>query len=178
LKKHEAPVDVKIYVITVSSSRYKKYGDLSLNSSNLSKINDIDDESGKILISELQKDFNVIGYSLVPDDEIKILACTFQALEKANTIIICGGTGLNPKDVTVEAIKKIIDKEIVGFGEILRVISYKEIGDAAILTRAFAGIYKGRAIFCIPGSPNAVRTSLNIIRNNLRHILSHAQGLV
>jgi len=177
LKEHEAEVDVRIYVITVSTSRYEKYGNVTLTQENLKKINEIDDASGKLLIDEFSSKFKVVGYSLVPDDEIKILKSIFNAFENANVIITNGGTGLSPKDITIDTVRKIIEKEINGFGELFRKISYEIIGTSAMLGRTLAGTYKSGVIFCLPGSPNAVKIGAKIIMPTLKHILSHVQGL-
>ena len=74
-----------------------------------------------------------------------------------DVIITTGGTGLTGRDSTPEAIKKIIDKEIEGFGELFRMLSYKKIGTSALQSRALAGIAKGKFIFAIPGSPSACK---------------------
>ena len=75
--------------------------------------------------------------------------------KKVNAIITTGGTGLTGRDSTPEAVKKIIDKEIEGFGELFRMISYQKIGTSSLQSRAIAGIKKDTFIFSIPGSPSA-----------------------
>jgi molybdenum cofactor biosynthesis protein B len=88
-------------------------------------------------------------------------------------IITTGGTGIGPRDITIETLKRIFKKELNGFGEIFRYESYKELGTGAILSRATAGIYKGKLIVSLPGSPNAVDLGLNIILPELGHIVKH-----
>jgi len=95
-----------------------------------------------------------------------------------DAIITTGGTGLTPRDVTIEAAGLLLEKEIPGFGEIFRRESMDEIGYATMLTRAIAGIIQGRAVFCMPGSPNAVRLGISIIASELGHVVEHARGRV
>ena len=166
--EHEANIDVKVGVITVSTSRWKKYGSIS-------GIENIppDDISGKIISKEL----NCVEYRLVPDDKSMIICAVLDMLNRVDVVVTTGGTGISPKDVTIEAIKSIVDKELEGFGEIFRYLSYKEIGESAIITRAFAGVLNGRVIFCLPGSSKAVELGVKIIKPVLRHVVSHARGL-
>jgi molybdenum cofactor biosynthesis protein B len=94
-----------------------------------------------------------------------------------DALIITGGTGLSSTDVTFEAISPLVDREIPGFGEIFRKISFDEIGSAAIMSRAFAGTVKGKAVFCLPGSPNGVRTAMEkLILPELGHIVGLARS--
>ena len=78
--------------------------------------------------------------------------------------------------ITVETVEKLFDKKMEGFGELYRQESYKEIGLSSILSRATAGVYKKTLIFSLPGSPNAVKTGLKIIIDELPHIVFHAKG--
>lgn len=83
-----------------------------------------------------------------------------------------GGTGFTKRDVTVEAVKELLDKEMVGFGELFRYLSYKEIGSASMLSRALAGSIGQKVIFCMPGSTNAVRLAMEkLILPELRHLV-------
>ena len=89
-----------------------------------------------------------------------------------DTIIITGGTGLANRDVTVESTTPMMEKEIPGFGELFRRISYERIGPAAMMSRASAGSMKGRILFCLPGSPDAVQTAMeHLILPELGHML-------
>jgi len=95
---------------------------------------------------------------------------------KVDAIITCGGTGIGAKDVTIEAVKPLLEKEVEGFGEIFRLISYEQISSAAMLTRALAGVSRKKVIFCIPGSPQSVAPSLEkLILPEVGHILKHAR---
>lgn len=165
---HEKDVDYKVAVITVSTSRYEKYGGVK----GVEKIPE-DDISGKLLVES----FDASYYFLVPDDVMLIRKAVFEALEEADVCMITGGTGLNPKDVTVEAVEPLFTKKIDGFGEIFRMLSYQEVGYSAILSRATAGIVGDKVIFCLPGSSKAVRLGIEIIKGSLKHILSHAKGM-
>lgn len=167
---HEREIDYKIAVVTVSTSRFEKYGNLR----GLKSVPE-DDESGKEIINAFEG--KVVDYSLVPDDVLQIRSAIFEVLKKADVCILTGGTGLSPKDLTIEAVKGIFDKEINGFGEIFRIQSFKEIGYAAILSRATAGILAGKVVFCLPGSKKAVKLGIEIIKSSLLHILAHAKGL-
>ncbi len=168
MEEHEAEVDISFGVITISSSRYERYGRLK----GVENIPD-DDESGRILVEEL----NAKRYILVPDDKTEIISATFDMLRDVDVVVTTGGTGLSPMDVTIEALKPLVEKEIEGFGEIFRFLSYREIGERAILTRAFAGVLNNKVIFCLPGSKNAVKTGLRIIKSQIRHIISHVRGI-
>jgi len=165
---HERDIDYEVAVITVSTSRYEKHG-------NVKGVENIpeDDSSGKMLVES----FGASQYFLVPDDIVLIRKAVFEALEKADVCLITGGTGLNPKDVTVEAVEPLFTKKIDGFGEIFRMLSYQEVGYSAILSRATAGIVGDKVVFCLPGSSKAVRLGIEIIRGSLKHILSHAKGM-
>jgi molybdenum cofactor biosynthesis protein B len=95
--------------------------------------------------------------------------------DNVDAVITCGGTGISRTDVTIEAIGILLEKEIPGFGEMLRNLSHKKIGSAAILTRAIAGVSHGKAIFCLPGSPHAVSLGVNkLVLPEVGHILFHA----
>ncbi|WP_456468696.1 MogA/MoaB family molybdenum cofactor biosynthesis protein [Archaeoglobus sp.] len=167
---HEKDVDYRVAIITVSTSRYEKYGELK----GLEKIGD-NDESGKLIYESFKS--QAVDYRLVPDDAMEIRKAALDVLSKADVCIITGGTGLNPADVTIEAIEPLFTKKIDGFGEIFRMLSYEEVGFSAILSRATAGLVKDKVVFCLPGSKKAVRLGLDIIKNSLKHILSHVRGL-
>jgi molybdenum cofactor biosynthesis protein B len=93
--------------------------------------------------------------------------------KKADVIITTGGTGIGERDITIETLKKIFDKELDGFGEIFRYETYQELGTGALLTRATAGVYKKTLIISMPGSPNAVKLGLKIILPELGHLVKH-----
>ncbi|MCA6214509.1 molybdenum cofactor biosynthesis protein [Thermococcus sp. 101 C5] len=162
--KAKAPKKFKFAVITVSdtASRGKR-----------------EDLSGYYIIEELKKEGNEnVYYAVVPDEKLKIIKAVIEALEKADVVITTGGTGITRRDVTIEALRPLFDKELVGFGEIFRLKSYEEVGTAAVLSRATAGIIRdkeSKVVFCLPGSLNAVKTALEIIKKEAYHILKHAR---
>ena len=122
-----------------------------------------DDKSGarmKELIAAAGHD--VVSYAIVPDDPARIR----QGLEPAlanpavQVVFLSGGTGIAPRDTTFEALQALFEKEIAGFGELFRVLSYHEIGAAAMLSRATAGIVAGKLVYSMPGSTAAVELAM------------------
>ncbi|HEX59633.1 MAG TPA: MogA/MoaB family molybdenum cofactor biosynthesis protein, partial [Methanomicrobia archaeon] len=120
----------------------------------------------------------VVFYDIIPDDFTKIqesVKMLFQASD-VDFIVTTGGTGLTKRDVTIEAVSPLLEKVLPGFGELFRLKSYEQVGTAAILSRAVAGVAAGKAIFCLPGSPDAVRLALSeIIIPEAPHIVKHAR---
>lgn len=154
-------------VITVSTSRHSKYGDCG-------SPDDCEDESGGIIVGLLKKAGHRTAYRLLPDDRLLIERCVMDMLAEADAAIVCGGTGLTASDVTIEAVAPMLQKTIPGFGELFRIKSYEEIGTASMLTRAMAGVIEDKAVFCIPGSPNAAKVAVSeLIVPELGHVISH-----
>jgi len=119
------------------------------------------DTSGDILVKLLTE----AGHSLaekriVPDDiyQIRAVASQWIADDNINAVITSGGTGITGRDSTPEAVKVLLDKEIAGFGEIFRAMSYEEIGTSTIASRTVSGVANATFIFCLPGSTGACRT--------------------
>ena len=133
-----------------------------------------DDETGRIAVSLIEKDgHKVVHHTLVPNNEEKIRAEVQRMLldDSVAVVVTSGGTGIGSKDKTVAAVTPLMDKEMIGFGELFRRISYDEIGGAAIMSRATAGIAQGKIIFCLPGSRNAMKVALTkIILPNVGHM--------
>jgi len=167
--KAEAPKHLSFAVIICSTSRYEEF----------SKTGKLNDPSGDLIVEILQKNGHLAAMRrVVPDDKEQIQHTLMRALKsrKIDAIIFSGGTGISPRDVTIEAVQPLLDKEIPGFGEIFRVLSYEKIGSSAILTRALAGVTRGKAIFCLPGSPQSVSLALeNLIIPEVGHIIKHAR---
>ena len=140
--------------------------------------NEKTDESGKIakeLISN--KGHQVLAYKIVRNDKSLIQTTVKEILQnpKINVIVTIGGTGISKRDLTVESMSELLDKKIEGFGELFRNLSYQEIGEAAMISRATAGTINGKLVFCLPGSKNAVRLALNkLILPGLGHIIKEA----
>lgn len=132
------------------------------------------DTSGALIRTLLtQAGHDVVRYAVVRDEpdeiEAQILACT---AEGCKLVITNGGTGIARRDSTFEVIDSLLEKRLPGFGELFRMLSYQEIGPAAMLSRATAGVYGDALIFCLPGSTNAVRLAMErLIVPQLPHLV-------
>ncbi|QKR00336.1 molybdenum cofactor biosynthesis protein MoaB [Metallosphaera tengchongensis] len=150
-----APKKLGFYVITVSTSRYQKF----------EKREPVVDESGdRIKEAVIKNGHELVGYSLVPDDKLMILKAVVDAvlMEKVDVIVTTGGTGYTQSDVTVETVRGVLDREIEGFGDVFRSLSLREpaVEAAAYLSKASAGIIKGKVVYMLPGSPDAVKLGM------------------
>jgi len=152
-----------IDVVVASTSRFQKFGPVK-------SPEDAQDLSGQVILDRIKAAGHCARYALQPDG-----LCLRGAAEKsdADALVICGGTGLAPKDLTLEAIEPLFEKTLPGFGEIFRYKSLDEVGTRAMLTRAAAGIYRGRPIFCLPGSPGAARLGMDLILAEIDHVIGH-----
>lgn len=138
-------VSLNCSVITVSDSRTEK-----------------DDTSGQLLIDRLRgAGHNLAHRHIVVDDIYKIRAQVSQCIaeDSLQVVLMTGGTGFTFRDSTPEAVLPLLDKEICGFGELFRQLSFQEIGTSTIQSRAIAGLANGTIIFCMPGSNNACATA-------------------
>jgi molybdopterin adenylyltransferase len=159
--KHHAPAParVRVAVVTVSDTR-----------------TEATDEGGR-LARELAAGagFEVVSKVILRDEPAEV-AAHVRALAgegRADAILLTGGTGLSRRDTTVEALAASFDKTIDGFGELFRMLSWKEVGAAAMLSRAIAGTVGRTAVFLLPGSPAAVRLGLEqLILPELAHLVS------
>jgi molybdenum cofactor biosynthesis protein B len=133
-----------------------------------------EDETGRIAVGLIEGDgHKVVSHTIVPNNEEKIRAEVQRTLldDSVAVIVTSGGTGIGSKDKTVAAVTPLMEKEMIGFGELFRRISYDEIGGAAIMSRATAGVARGKLIFCLPGSRNAVKVALSkIVLPNVGHM--------
>jgi molybdenum cofactor biosynthesis protein B len=167
--KAEAPKKLGFSIIVCSTSRYNK----------LKEGERVEDESGDLMEKMIEDcSYSVVLRKIIPDDRQAIEETVKAILDAPNidVAIFCGGTGITRTDITIETVSPFMEKTIPGFGELFRLISYEKIGSAAILSRAFAGIAKGKAFFCIPGSPDAVRLCLEkLILPEVAHIIKHAR---
>ena len=129
------------------------------------------DSSGKLLVKMLESaGHKLTEKSMVPDDKYQIrdILSRWIADEKINVVLTTGGTGVTGRDGTPEAVIPLLDKEIEGFGEIFRAISYQEIKTSSLQSRAIAGVANATYIFCLPGSSGACKTAWeNIIKEQL-----------
>src|SRR3990172_6727628 len=142
-----APREVGCFVVTCSDTR-----------------TEADDRSGALIRDLLKsRDHRLTGSAVVPDDPAAITAAIERAAAGPATqaIILTRGAGLSRRDSTFEAIDRLLEKRIDGFGELFRWLSFQEIGPPAMLSRATAGLYRGKAIFSIPGSQGPVRLPID-----------------
>jgi molybdenum cofactor biosynthesis protein B len=108
------------------------------------------------------------------DEPAQVAAVIREGCENAavQAFVLTGGTGVTSRDSTFEAVEALLDKRLTGFGELFRMLSYEEIGAAAMMSRAQGGVVQGRALFSLPGSPNACRLALEkLILPELGHVL-------
>jgi len=137
--------------------------------------NEKNDESGAIMKEMIKESDNrVVWYGIIKNDgdAIRRKAEELLSMDETDAIIFSGGTGISSRDITVDTIAPLMEKHLPGFGEIFRFMSMKEIGSAAIMSRAMAGVARGKAIFCLPGSKNAVKLAMEeIILKECGHIL-------
>lgn len=132
------------------------------------------DASGKLICDLLAKDgHTVLGYEVVPDDPARIRALLEAAIADggARVVILNGGTGISRRDSTYEVVAALLEKRIDGFGELFRYLSFREIGSAAMMSRAVAGVAGGRVLVSVPGSRAAVRLAMEeLILPEIRHM--------
>ena len=156
--KARAPASAKVYVITCSDSRTTE-----------------SDEGGRIIRAQLADAGHVIAGSVIVPDEPSRIAQELQRAREAGAqvALITGGTGITSRDNTFEAASAAIARPLPGFGELFRMLSFAEIGSAAMLSRAVAGVSKdGLILFAMPGSPAAVRLACErLILPELGHLL-------
>ena len=170
-KKHkaEAPKTLKFGIFICSTSRYQK----------TRKGGQAEDVSGDLIEDFLKKAGHTVTFrKLIPDEKALIEEGVRQSLASADldAVVFCGGTGIAPSDVTIETVLPFLEKVLPGFGEIFRFLSFEKIGSAAVLSRAVAGVAKGKAFFCIPGSPDAVKLCFEkLILPETAHIVKHAR---
>lgn len=157
--KKQSPKEICCKIITVSDTRTRET-----------------DKSGQLMMELLKEKGHEIGdYVIVKDCEQSIKEEVLKGANDPNIdcIITNGGTGIAKRDVTIETVEKLFDKAIPGFGELFRKLSYEEdIGSAAILSRAVAGVIGDKAVFSTPGSRGAVRLAMEkLILPELGHIV-------
>lgn len=158
-----APGHVRVAIITISDTRTLET-----------------DSSGQLLVEAFtQGTYEVVERLIVPDEILPIREAVTRLVQAgvADAIITTGGTGIAPRDRTPEAIEDMIEVPLPGFGELFRMLSYQEIGPAAMLSRAFAGRVASTLVFCLPGSNNAIRLAIEkLLLSELRHLVHHSRG--
>jgi molybdopterin adenylyltransferase len=154
---HEAQRVVRCGVLTISDTRTHQT-----------------DQSGQFLQNALiEQGHQVRRYDLLPDqrDQIESYLSDLAEDTQVDALICTGGTGIATGDVTYDVIARLLEKELPGFGELFRMLSYQEIGSRAIASRATAGVYRRLLIFALPGSLNAVKLATEqLILPELRHL--------
>ena len=152
-----APNAVACFVLTVSDTRTEQT-----------------DKSGQAIRSMLQEAGHTItGHAIVPDDPSRVTATIREQLANPATraIVTTGGTGITSRDGTFEAVDQLFEKRLHGFGELFRMLSFEDIGPAAMLSRATAGTVGRAVVFILPGSEAAVRLAMSrLIVPELGHI--------
>jgi molybdopterin adenylyltransferase len=156
--KATAPRAIGCFVLTISDSKTVET-----------------DTSGALIRERLTgAGHAVVGHAIVRDEPTQVAAvirkgCGDPAVE---AFILTGGTGVTSRDSTFEAVEALLDKRLTGFGELFRMLSYAEVGAAAMLSRAQGGVVQGRALFSLPGSPNACRLALDkLLLPELGHLV-------
>jgi molybdenum cofactor biosynthesis protein B len=156
--KAHAPAAVGCFVLTVSDTR-----------------TEANDTGGQAIRDLLQiNGHTVTGHAIVRDEPETVTTTVNRWLadEATQVIITTGGTGITSRDGTFEAVDGLLEKRLTGFGELFRVLSYEQIGPAAMMSRATAGRAHGKAIFVLPGSPDAVRLAMTkLILPELGHVV-------
>ena len=121
-----------------------------------------DDKSGDYLVAALEEEGHRLAErALLPDDRYRLRALVSKwiADDGVDGVLVTGGTGFTGRDSTPEALLPLLDKEMPGFGELFRAVSFDEIGTSSLQSRAFAGLANGTFVFCLPGSTSACRTA-------------------
>lgn len=155
--RSEAPRSVRVFVVTASDTR-----------------GEAEDESGAFLREALARAGHALaGYRVVRDEPAEIRAALAEAARAgADAVVVNGGTGIAARDRTYEAVAGLLEKRLDGFGELFRMLSWQEIGSAAMLSRAVAGVWDGRAVFSVPGSRAAVRLAWEkLVGPELGHVV-------
>ncbi len=159
----QAPAFVRAFVLTVSDTRT------------------LETDEGGALIEDLlaSAGHEILGRQVVRDEIPAIQSAVQQAsdgLGDPEVIIVTGGSGIATRDVSPEALRPLLTKELPGFGEIFRVLSWEEIGAAAMLSRAFAGVMGRTLLFVLPGSTNAIRLAMEkLIVPEIGHLVREAR---
>lgn len=157
----EAPESVAAAVVTVSDTRTLQ-----------------DDASGALITELLEAAGHSVASRVVVRDEPAAITAAVESAtsrEGVSAIILTGGTGVAPRDLTPDAIEPLLERVIPGFGELYRMLSYHEIGSAAMLSRSLAGVVEGRVVFALPGSRGAVRLAMEkLILPELGHLVAQA----
>jgi molybdenum cofactor biosynthesis protein B len=158
--KKDAPNRVTVGIITISTTRTLQT-----------------DQSGQWMKKRAKKEgHDVLLHQVVTDDATAIVSAIQKAIKERlpQVLVLSGGTGISSKDVTIEAVKPLFEKELTGFGPVFAQLSFEEIDSAAILSRATAGVVGQTILFCIPGSLKACKLACKaLIFPELGHLVKH-----
>ena len=161
--RRQGPQSVRCAVLTVSDTR-------SLD----------DDQSGQTIVDLLQlAGHEIADRAIVPDEPALVTdqVRSFSQNMDVDAILVTGGTGIAARDQTPDAVAQLLTKQLPGYGELLRMLSYQEIGAAAMLSRAMGGLVEQTVVLTMPGSTAAVRLAMEkIILPELSHLVSLAKG--
>lgn len=137
-----------------------------------------EDKSGEVIRNMLKEiDATITAYEVIPDEKDIITKKLFEFAENADLIVTTGGTGVSPRDVTPEATRAVIEKELPGFGEAMRMEGLKHT-HRAMGSRAIAGIYKQTLIINLPGSPKGVAENMAVVLPVIPHTIGLIKGTV
>jgi molybdopterin adenylyltransferase len=140
--------------------------------------NESTDSGGALLRKMLQEaGFRIGEHAIVPDDAVEIqkAVSTFASTAGVDAIVLTGGTGIGPRDVTVDAVEPLYARKLDGFGEAFRRLSWDEVGARSVLSRASAGTIESRLVFVLPGSPKAVALGVEKL---IVPLLQHAMHMI
>jgi len=167
--KEQAQKQLNFAILICSTSRYRQ----------MEKNKKPSDIGGDFIQNLIQTSGHTVLYKRIILDEKDMIVKAFEdslTTDDLDIVIFSGGTGIAPTDITIETVSSLLEKTLPGFGEFFRRLSFDEMGSAAMLTRAIAGITGGKAFFCIPGSPNAVKLAVEkLILPEASHIIKHAR---
>jgi molybdenum cofactor biosynthesis protein B len=155
LHRKDAPASVRCFVLTISDTR-----------------TDSNDASGDAIASALQAAGHVIAGRAIVKDDPPAVQRAVQSASNVDVVITTGGTGFTSRDGTYEALTALFEKRMDGFGELFRMLSYEQVGSAAMMSRACAGTIGRTAVFSLPGSPDAVRLAMDkLILPEIGHVV-------
>jgi len=160
--KASAPKNLSIGILSISTTRTLA-----------------EDKSGHWISRHSKKEgHRVVYHQVIPDDATAIAQTISEVLRdhSPHALLLTGGTGISPKDVTIEAVRPLLFKELTAFGVLFSQLSFEQIDSAALLSRAMAGVMDNTLIFCMPGSLNACKLACNaLIFPELGHMVRHLQ---
>ncbi len=153
---HSEPRRARVHVLTVSDTRT------------------VADDTSGALCAELARagGHEVVGHTILPDDPGRVETFLREQAPAVDAILCNGGTGISGRDTTYEAVVRVLDKQLDGFGELFRMLSFGEIGSRAMASRAVAGVHGKTLVFSMPGSTKAVRLAMEkLVAPELGHLV-------